>query len=105
MSNESCFRIVTRALTICALAWMVGNLLFLAPDVTAAMHYARLVRTAGNIGSGADAQVYLLRSYVQLTAVRSLLAVFDLMLALWLYRGAPGVRRFFGIDNEPTVCD
>jgi hypothetical protein len=97
MTREEGFRLITRALVFCCLAWCVSNVLFMPTDILGVVHHVHGLRLARDAGRAiyVEDEVHWLRYYVSLTAARAALIAINVWAALWLYHGAAGVRRFF----------
>jgi len=100
MAKEESFQLVTRALALICLVWSIANLLFLPADAFPLWHHIQHVRLAREIGHLVEEETYWIRYYALLTCARVATITIELWVALWLYRGAGGVRKFF-LSDEP----
>jgi hypothetical protein len=103
MTSEEGFRLITRALVLCCLIWFFGNLLFLPIDITGVVHHEQLLRLPGQTRIFVNEETYLTRYYAGLSFTRLVTMVMDLWLALWLYRRAAGLRKFFGMEAPDSI--
>ena len=84
--------------------WFIGNLLFLPTDVFPLLHHIQRLRLAREMGHFVEDETNWTRYYASLTCARTALMAIDFWLALWLFRGAAGVRKFF-LPDEPQPMD
>src|ERR1700689_5140836 len=102
MTSDDGFRLVTRALALCCLIWFVSNLIFLPSDVIAVLHHMHRLRLAREMDRFVEDETYWTRYYASWACARAVVAVVALWLALWLYRGAAGVRKFFSLETPQS---
>jgi hypothetical protein len=104
VTRDEGFRLVTRGFALVSLVWCVGNLLMLPSEAFALLHHLQHLRLAREMGRFVEDETYWTRYYASLTCGRIALTAIDLWLALWLYRGAVGARKFF-LPEEPKPVE
>lgn len=103
MTREEGFHLITRALVLCCLVWFGANLVFLPNDVMGVAHHAQGLRLVNETTRLAAEETYFVRYYAGLASARVIIMVADLWLALWLYRGAAGARKFFLLEAKSPL--
>ena len=104
MTRDEGFRLVTRAFALVCLMWSIANLLFLPTEAFALLHHIQHLHLAREMNHFVEEETYSTRYYAGLVCGRIAIMTIDLWLALWLYRGAAGVRKFF-LPDEPEPAD
>ena len=102
MTSEQGFRMVTRALAIYSLFWLVDEILISPADVMGLLHHIRLLHTAHQMTRYIyiDDETYWVRYYAWLTCERTIKIGLSFWAAIWFYRGSPQLKKFF-LPDEP----
>jgi len=101
MTSEQGFRMVTRALAIYSLFWLVEEILLSPPDVMGLLHHIRLLQTAHQMNRYLyiDDETYWVRDYAWRACERSIKIGLSLWAVIWFYRGSPRLKNFFLPDE------
>jgi hypothetical protein len=105
MTTEQGFRLVTRALAIYSLFWLVDEIVLAPTDVVGLVHHLRLLGMARDMGKYVSDETYWVRYYTELTCMRVIMAVLSLWMAMYFYRGGAALRKFFLPDTDPPSTE
>ena len=94
---------VTRALAIYSLIWLVDEILLSPTDVMGLLHHIRLLHSAPQLNRYIDEETYWVRDYAWLTCERAIKIGLSLWAAIWFYRGSPRLKKFFLPDESQSV--
>jgi hypothetical protein len=105
MTTEQGFRLVTRALTVFSLFWVVSEILYFPADVIGVAHHLQLLRMAREMDKYVAEETYWVRYYAELVCMRIIMVTLSLWMALIFYQGGPRLRRFFLIDPASSSVE
>jgi hypothetical protein len=94
---------VTRALAIYSLFWLVDEILLSPADVMGLLHHIHLLQTAPQVNRYINEEAYWVRDYAWVTCERVIKIGLSLWAAIWFYRGSPRLKKFFLPDESQSV--
>ena len=95
MTKEQGFRLVTRALVVYFLFWVISDLVALPQDILPMARYWHRYVMAKQMNQFVSEETYWLRYYALRCCALIIEVTAWLWAAGWFYRGAPAIRRFF----------
>jgi len=103
MTSEQGFRLVTRALAVYSLFWLVDETLLYPNDIMGLLHHIRLLHTAPQLDRYIAEETYWVRDYAWINCERAIKIGLSLWAAIWFYRGSPRLKKFLFADESQTV--
>jgi hypothetical protein len=104
MTSEQGFRMVTRALAIYSLFWLVEEILLSPADVMGLLHHIRLLQIAHDMNRYIDEETYWVRYYAWHACERAIKIGLSFWAVIWFYRGSSQLKKFF-LSDEPQPVE